>query len=117
MPTPSAHVAAMLSDYEASAIAWDAAQSDAREANRLFDHLQALRSELSKEEEGRRGIIALMEHPNVGVRLTAGAHSLEWAPTDAVEALEEVERGPGLHGVSAKYTLKAFREGKLDQAS
>jgi hypothetical protein len=113
--TSSARVAALLSDYEASAIAWDAAQVDAAKANPLFDHLHHLFKELRGVEAGRQGIAALIAHSNVGVRLTAASHSLEWAPNEAVLALEGIERGPGLHAVSAKYTLKAFRDGTLNQ--
>jgi hypothetical protein len=32
-----------------------------------------------------------------------------------VRVLEEIEKVPGLHAVTAKYTLKAFRQGTLNQ--
>jgi hypothetical protein len=44
----------------------------------------------------------------------AAGDSLGWAPKKAVKVLEAIAAGSGLHGVTAKYTLKAFREGHLD---
>jgi len=114
MPKTSAQITALLSDYEATAMAWDAAQRDATKANPLFDHLHRLFKELRVDQEGRQGIAALIEHPNPGVRLSAAAHSLGWAPTEATQTLAEIERGPR-HSVAAKYTLEAFRDGTLDQ--
>jgi hypothetical protein len=103
----------LLADYRATATAWDVAQSGAKEANRLFDRLHELAGELRSTDAGRRGIATMIRDPNVGVRLIAASHSLAWAPAEAIGALEEIERGRGLHSVSAKYTLKAFQEGRL----
>jgi hypothetical protein len=56
-----------------------------------------------------------MQDPRLGVRLAAASHSLGWDSTHAVRVLEEIEKVPGLHAVTAKYTLKAFRQGTLNQ--
>jgi hypothetical protein len=56
-----------------------------------------------------------MDDASLGVRLSAAAHSLGWDPQRASGVLEEIASGAGLHSVTAKYTLKAFREGKLNQ--
>jgi len=106
--------AAVLADYKATATAWDLAQGDAKAANGLFDRLYQLAGELKATEAGRRGITALIDDPSVGVRLIAASHSLRWAPDESIAALEQIEHGRGLHAVSAKYTLKAFREGGLN---
>jgi hypothetical protein len=110
----SIDVAAMLADYQATAIAWDLAQGDAKAANQLFDRLYQLAGELRATEAGRQGITALIHDPRVGVRLIAASQSLRWAPAEAIVALEQIENGRGLHAVSAKYTLKSFQEGRLN---
>jgi hypothetical protein len=107
-------VTALLDDYCATAVAWDEARGNAAKANPLFDHLQQLQKQLRAKPEGRLGIEALMAHPSVGVRLTAAAHSLQWSPDEAARVLEAIEAGPGLEAVSAKYTLKAYRNGTLN---
>jgi Domain of unknown function (DUF2019) len=106
---------ALLEAYRVTALAWDGAQRDAKRANPLFDQLHELFKQLRTEESGREGILAMTGDPNVGVRLMAAGHSLGWAPTEAVRVLESIAAGTGLHAVTAKYTLKAFREGTLNQ--
>jgi hypothetical protein len=85
-----------------------------KRANPLFDRLHAIFKQLRTEQAGRDGIAALMDDPTLGVRLMAAAHSLAWAPEKAARVLEAIEAGPGLHAVTAKYTLKSFREGSLN---
>lgn len=105
----------LLASYRTTAIAWDVMRSDAKKANPLFDQLHALYKDLRTTQAGRDGITALMSDDNVGVRVAAASHSLAWAPERATAVLEVIEReGPGLYPVTAKYTLKSFREGKLN---
>lgn len=105
----------LLKRYRDVAVRWDAAQGNAKTANRLFDELHGLFKQLRATDEGRVGISLLMQDANVGVRLSAASHSLGWNSESASKVLEEIAGGPGLHAVTAKYTLKAFREGKLNQ--
>ena len=104
----------MIDLYRSTAIAWDLMQADAKKAKPLFDRLQVIFKQLRPEPSGRDGIAALMDDPTTGVRLIAASHSLAWAPDEAVKVLEAIESEPGLHAVTAKYTLKAFREGTLN---
>jgi hypothetical protein len=76
--------------------------------------LHVIYKQLRADEAGRNGIAALMDDGSVGVRLMAAGDSLGWAPKKAVKVLEAIAAGSGLHAVTAKYTLKAFREGHLD---
>ena len=107
-------VATLLDDYRETAVAWDESQREVARANLLFDRLQALQKQLRAEPRGRAGIEALMAHPSAGVRLIAAAHSLQWTPTKAAKVLQAIQAEPGLHAVTATYTLKAYREGMLD---
>jgi hypothetical protein len=107
-------VDALIDEYRSTAIAWDVLQSDAKKANPLFDRLHVLFKQLRTEQSGRDAIAALMDDPNKGVRLIAASDSLAWAPEKAVRVLEAIQSEHGLHGVSAKYTIKSFREGRLD---
>jgi len=104
----------LIAEYRSTAIAWDVLQSDAKKANPLFDRLHVLFKQLRTEQSGRDAIAALMDDPATGVRLMAAGHSLAWAPEKAIRALETIEAGHGLHAVTAKYTLKSFREGRLN---
>jgi hypothetical protein len=55
-----------------------------------------------------------MGHESRAVRLFAATHSLAWRPESASETLEAIEREGGLHAVTAKWTLRSYRTGKLD---
>ena len=104
---------ALVSEYLATAIAWDQAQKDAKQANPLFERLHVVYKQLREVEPGRNGIAALMDHSCVGVQLMAASHSLAWAPEKAAAVLNKIAAGPGLHAVTAKYTLRSFRDGNL----
>lgn len=115
--TPDEHVktAELLAAYLETALRWDGLlDSNAKAANRAFDEYHRLYTLLRGTAEGRQGITELMAHSNVGVRLLAATDSLFWSPEEAVSALESIEAGPGLHAVSAKYTLRSFRAGTLN---
>jgi hypothetical protein len=107
-------VPTLLDAYLESAERWDSLQSDATAANKVFDENHEIYKLLRTTPEGREGIAKLMEHPNVGVRLLAATDSLGWAPDEASGVLEAIERGVGLHAVTAKYTLRSYRSGQLD---
>ncbi len=105
----------LLDAYRATAVARDVMRTDAKKANVLFDQLHNIYKQLRTSQAGRDGISALMADENIGVRVSAASHSLAWAPDAATKVLEVIEReGPGLYKTSAKYTLKSFREGKLN---
>jgi hypothetical protein len=104
----------LLDAYLETAERWDALQSDATGANKVFDENHELYKLLRATPEGREGIAKLMEHPNVGVRLLAATASLGWAPEAASGVLEAIEGGVGLHAVTAKYTLRSYRADELD---
>ena len=107
----------LITEYRSTAIAWDMMQNDAKKANPLFERLHVIYKKLRIQQAGRHAITALMDDATVGVgvRLVAAAHSLEWEAERAIAVLETIERdGPGLYRTTAKYTLKAFREGTLN---
>ena len=106
--------AALVERYRLLAEEWAELQGDAKRANRLFDQHHEVAKRLRGAEEGRSGIQALLAHSQDGVRLLAATDTLAWAPDAAVPVLEQLESGPGLHAISAKYTLKSYRDGKLD---
>ena len=47
-------------------------------------------------------------------RPLVASHSLGGAPEEASTVLEALEQEPGLHALTAKYTLRAYRSGKLN---
>jgi hypothetical protein len=105
----------LVATYRATALSWDSLQSDPTKANRVFRDLHSIYKNLRSSEAGRSGLTALMDDPSVAVRLMAVAHSLAWMPEKAEGVLRAIEddRNAGLHSVSAKYTLREFRAGRL----
>jgi uncharacterized protein DUF2019 len=111
--TPSIEELAAL--YRSTAVAWGVVQSDSKKANELFTQLHGIFKSLRQQQAGRDSITALLNDREVAVRLMAASHALAWEPTRATSVLEAIEReGPGLYRTDAKYTLKSFREGKLN---
>jgi hypothetical protein len=107
-------VDALLARYQLALEDWEESQGSPSEANALFDTAHSLAKQLRQASEGRAGIQMLMEHPLAGVRLIAASDALAWAPDQAVPVLESLGSGSGLHAVSAKYTLRSYRSGKLN---
>ncbi|WP_168186193.1 DUF2019 domain-containing protein [Agromyces badenianii] len=83
-------------------------------ANKLFDRNHAIHKILRESDEGRRAISGLMNDDVDAVRLTAAVHTLQWDPVAAEHVLEDIEAGPGIVGFNAKWTLREYRDGKLD---
>jgi len=107
-------VDALRAEYRALVVEWDGASDAPKAANRLFDALHALYKQLRTSEEGRSAITGLLDDPVPAVRLAAATHSLAWRPERAETVLEELERVDSLHAVTAKWTLRSWRAGKLD---
>lgn len=107
-------VSAFREQYRASVVEWDEARDDPKMANRLFDALHALYKQLRDSEAGREAITSLLDDPITAVRLSAASHSLAWEPARATAVLEEIEQEGSLHAVTAKWTLRSFRSGKLN---
>ena len=82
--------------------------------NRLFNHAQALHLILRDRPDGREGISALMASDVDTVRMSAAAWSLSWDESRARQVLRELEAGPGLAAVDAKWTLREFDRGRLN---
>jgi hypothetical protein len=93
---------------------WDEARDDPPEANRLFDALHKFYKEVRDDAVAREAITSLLNDPITAVRLAAATHSLGWEPDRAVAVLEEIEQESNLHAVTAKWTLRSYRSGKLD---
>lgn len=105
----------LLGRYTNDEVAWDAAVgTDATRANKVFDRLHLMAKDLGQTPSGREGLLGLTRHNVPGVRLLAATECLPWSPEAAIQALEEIEQGTGLHAVSAKYTLKSYRAGSLN---
>jgi hypothetical protein len=112
----------LLAEHRESLVRWGEESERLTErgavgrANKLFDRTHAQFKVLRESEDGRVGITALMNDPNPYVASAAAAHSLLWEPEAAVavlEALEESKDVPGQVQISAKYTLKEWRAGRL----
>jgi hypothetical protein len=100
--------------YERTALRWEELQAQPAEANKVFDENHSIYKRLREHEEVRLCIGRLMAHESPAVRLFAATHSLAWQPESATETLEAIEREGGLPAVTAKWTLRSHRAGKLD---
>jgi hypothetical protein len=104
-----------LAAYTATAERWHDLRTDARAANPVFDENARLAAQLRASQEGRAGIASLLGHEASGVRVLAAAHSLDGDDcARAVEVLEELSGGAGLHAIAAEHALAEHRAGTLE---
>jgi hypothetical protein len=79
------------------------------------DTVAAVYRELRRRGNGR-ALLVLLDSPDAGVRVWAGAHSLEFAPAEGEPVLVALaeETDAGLIGFSAETTLREWRAGRLN---
>jgi hypothetical protein len=114
MTRPVDKIDALRDQYRTLIVQWDEAQNHPTVANRLFDSIHTKYKQLRESDAGRRAITSLLADPVTAVRLLAAGHSLTWEPTRTANALEQIGHEGTLHAASAKWTLRSFREGKLN---
>jgi hypothetical protein len=119
---PGAYDRVARAEHRETLVRWgqESERLDERSAvgrsNELFEESHAQFKVLRESDEGRAGIAALMHDPNPYVASTAAAHSLLWTPDAAIAVLEAMEGSkdvPWQVQISAKYTLKEWRAGRL----
>jgi hypothetical protein len=110
--------AELLSEFEETLLALDAAcielGGSAKPWNRLMNRAQAIQLALRETSEGRAGITALVASDVSTVRLHAACYALSWDEPIARAELERQMADPGLASVDAKWTLREFDRGRLD---
>ena len=107
-------VGELRAEYRALAVEWGKARDSPERANRLFKAHHALYRRIRGSAAGREAIIGLLDDPVTAVRVLAAMHSLAWECGRAVRALEEIGQGDGLYAVDAKWTLRSYRNGRLN---
>jgi len=103
----------LINRYVESVEDWDASLGDARRANRIFDQMHQLSTQLRASADGRAAIETLLSHPSRAVRLDVAAVALEWAPEKAASVLEALVSPRGTHSLTAQTTLREFRAGRM----
>jgi hypothetical protein len=88
---------------------------DSDSANRAAYGLAVIYSELRRRgRDAQERLLPLLHDQSSGVRLWAGAHALEFAPSEGALVLESLAaKGAGILGLSAAMTLKEWCEGRL----
>lgn len=118
----SASIPDLLAEFRETLVRWGEESARLGErgavqrANKLFDRAHAQFKVLRGSDEGRTGIAELIGDPNPYVASSAAAHALLWTPDAAAAALEAMEESkdvPWQVHISAKYTLKKWRAGRL----
>ena len=104
----------MSARYRLLAVDWEAARDDPDEANRLFRQHHSLYKLMRTTAAGRAAILGLLDDPVAAVRLLAATHSLAWDEQRAARVLEELQDEGSPLAVDAKWTLRSYRNGKLD---
>ncbi|HLX51222.1 MAG TPA: DUF2019 domain-containing protein [Streptosporangiaceae bacterium] len=107
-------VANLKDRYRTLAVEWDEARENPDEANSIFKVHHSVYKILRDTPEGREAIISFMEDPLTPVRLLAATHSLQWQPAQAQAVLEEIMQQTNPYATDAKWTLRSYRNGKLD---
>jgi len=104
--------------YRETLIEWGEASEagEIQAANRLFTLNHSQFKILRKTHEGQTEITALLADTNPYVRSVAATHSLLWSPDEAEIALEleDDEQAPPEVRISAHYTLREWRAGRLN---
>jgi hypothetical protein len=109
---------ALVAKYRDAASAHGAARltpKEVRAANREADTIAAIYREL-RRREARSALLALLNDPDAGVRGWAGAHALDFAPSEGepvLEALAAENDEPLGPGFNARITLEVWRDGEL----
>lgn len=104
----------LRAEYRALAVEWGEAKDSPDQANRIFKAHHALYKRIRDSAVGQEAITGLLDDPVTAVRMLAATHSLAWEPDRAARALQEIEQEPGLYAVDAKWTLRSYRNGKLN---
>lgn len=107
-------VITLRAQYRALAAEWGEAQDSPDQANRIFKAHHALYKRIRDSAAGREAITGLLDDPVTAVRMLAATHSLAWEPDRAAQALEEIEQEPSPYAVDARWTLRSYRNGKLN---
>jgi hypothetical protein len=110
-------ISSLVERYTAAAASHGQATEagDHKKANRAADSIAAIYRELRQRgADAQKHLLALLTHPDPGVRGWAGAHALEFAPSDGERALLQLATiRKSLVAFSAEMTLKVWREGRL----
>jgi Domain of unknown function (DUF2019) len=71
---------------------------DDAEAVRIFHHMEAIEAQLkSRKGDQRRALLALYDHRNACVQLTAAKATLAVAPVEARRKIENIAEGQYMH--------------------
>jgi len=100
--------------YRCQLVEWAESQGDPKQANRLFCENHELYESVRGSEEGRAAISGLLTNPIEAVCLVAATHSLAWDEVKAIAVLDDLQTHLNLCSVDAKYTLKVYRDGRLN---
>ena len=107
----------LVSDYRRAAIAHKTAKraGDHRTANRAYGRLAKITIELrDRNEDEQTRFLELMDDPDIGVKLWAATHALEFAPARAEQVLKALAAGPeSLEEMEARIVLEEWRKGRL----
>lgn len=114
MSEVGANVMTLRAEYRSLAVAWGEARDSHEEANRIFRAHHALYKSIRSSAAGREAITGLLDDPVTAVRVLAATHSLAWEPDRAAKALQEIEQESSPYAVDAKWTLRSYRNDKLN---
>lgn len=79
--------------------------------DKAYKAAKTLRHEFG--QEGRKAILALLDHPDSGIRMSAASDLLDFATGRATRILEEIEEADQpFEGTAAHYCLKEWRAGR-----
>jgi hypothetical protein len=100
----------IVRDYHEAAL--QLGSRDVTLANAAANRVQDCYDILRRTEEGRSGLLALIDNEDPAVRLCAAGHCLHWAAERARAVLETLRDSNGLWSFEAKWTLIEFEKGR-----
>jgi hypothetical protein len=90
-------------------------RGDSEAANKSADQVASAYKILREHgQKAQHKLLPLLNDPNMGVRLWAGSHALDFAPAEGERVLLSLQnQQSSLLGFSASMTLAQWRQGKL----
>lgn len=85
---------------------------DYKTANKNYDKIIDIMDYLKRENSVDR-LHDFLSAPSVGIRIWAASYLLPTHEKESVKVLQEIEKGEGIHSLTAETTLSQWRIGNL----
>lgn len=105
----------LLRRYVALTIEWaDLPSAKFRKANKIFKAAHVIAKQLRETQDGRAGLLSLLSHANLSVRLGAATESLPFDPDAALAVIDHLAGSDTAQAFEASMVAQEWRAGRLN---